>query len=464
MDDGMRDWRAYLADHQMEFLEQLKEFLRIPSISADPARLPDVDRAAAWVAARVSAAGLEHVEVLRAGRYPMVYADWLHAPGRPTVLIYGHFDVQPVDPVDAWTHPPFEPTIVDDRIYARGASDDKGNMLVPILVLEAFLRTRGALPVNVKLLFEGQEEILSPDLPAFVAAARERLSCDMVVSADGWQWSETEADLRVGLRGLCALEVTVRGPATELHSGSHGGAVANPAQALVRLLASLHGDTGRVAVPGFYDEVLPLDETARSQIAAVPFDEAAYRARVGVSALAGEPGFSPRERIGVRPTLEINGITSGYAGSGVKTIIPAQASAKITCRLVPDQAPAVIAERVRAHLAAQALPGVEVEVQVLPNAARPYLIPMDHPANQAAAEVLTELYGRAPYYTRSGGSIAILDLFRQELDAFTVIYGFGLPDENFHAPDEFLRLSGFRLGQEGYGRLLERIAEISGSL
>ncbi|CAH1687876.1 Acetylornithine deacetylase/succinyl-diaminopimelate desuccinylase-like protein [Hyphomicrobiales bacterium] len=459
----MTDWRHYLDERQAAFVEELKNFLRIPSISADPAHLPDVDRAAEWVAARLRAAGLDHVDVLRAGRYPMVYGDWLDAPGQPTVLIYGHFDVQPVDPVEAWIDPPFSPVIRDGRIYARGASDDKGNMLAPILGLEALLNTRGRLPVNVKVLFEGQEEILSPDLPEFVARHRTRLACDMAISADGWQWSETEADLRVGLRGICALEVVARGPATDLHAGLYGGAVANPVQGLAALLASIRDASGRITIPGFYDDVRTISEEERRQLAAIPFDEASYRGAIGVDALAGEEGFTTRERIGMRPTFEINGISGGYTGLGVKTIIPASARAVITCRLVPDQTPDTVALAVKQHLESQQPAGLDIAVTILPNAARPYLIPTDHPANRAARDVLIEIYGREPYYTRSGGSIPILDLFRQELGAYTVIFGFGLPDENFHAPNEFLRLHNFRRGQEAYVRILDRIAQFSGA-
>lgn len=460
MTAGAGDWEGYLEDRQAAFLEELKAFLRIPSISADPARLPDVERAAQWVVDRLAKAGLEHGQVLRAGAFPMVYADWLHAPGAPNILIYGHFDVQPVDPVEAWTHPPFEPTVVDGRIYARGASDDKGNMLAPIVAVEALLKTSKSLPVNVKFLFEGQEEILSPDLPAFVAAHREQLACDLVVSADGWQWSESEADLRLGLRGLCALEVEVAGPATDLHSGLYGGAVANPLQTLTKLLSSLHDDRGRVAVPGFYDEVRELAPDERRWLAAIPFDEAAFCLRAGIKEPFGEPGFTVRERIGARPTLEINGVSGGYAGPGVKTVIPARAGAKITCRLVPDQVPEEVAAKVCKFLENNVFPGVDVSVRVLPNGGRPYAVPADHPAVRAARDVLVGLYGREPYYTRSGGSIPILDLFRRELGAFTVIFGFGLPDENFHAPDEFLRLDGFRRGQRAYALLLDQIAQI----
>ena len=451
-------WTRYLEQRQPVFIEQLMAFLRIPSVSADPALLPEVWRCARWLTQRLTEAGLESVEILSAGDYPMVYGEWLHAPGAPTVLIYGHFDVQPAGDVSLWRRPPFEPWIEQGRLYARGASDDKGNMLAPLLAIEALLRATGALPVNIKLLLEGQEEILSPDLPAFVHRHKTKLACDLALSADGWQWSETQADLRTGLRGLCALEVEVRGPRQDLHAGSHGGAVANPIHALASLIAGLHDADGRVAVPGFYQQVRPLSEAERAALAAIPFEEAAYLNRTGSPALAGESGYSTLERIGARPTLEVNGIASGYSGPAVKTIIPARASAKITCRLVPDQQPEQIARCVAETLRQRAPRGVTLTVTVLPNAARPYRLPQDHPGNLAAARVLRRLYGREPFYTKSGGSIAILALFEQELGVGTVIFGFGLPDENFHAPDEFFRLAQFARAQLAWGQLLQELA------
>ncbi|MGD9944795.1 MAG: dipeptidase [Burkholderiaceae bacterium] len=458
VDAGADACDAYLDSHQSRFIAEMVELLSIPSVSALPQHGADVDRAAQWLEQRLLRAGLQNAATLRAGEFPVVYADWLHAPGAPTVLVYGHFDVQPAPPSQAWTSPPFEPAIRDGRVYARGATDDKGNLLVPILAIEAMLAERGSLPVNIKFLLEGEEEILSPDMPAFVRAHRERFACDLVVSADGWQWSESEGDLRVGLRGVCALEVTAYGPRQDLHSGSHGGAVANPLHGLVAALAKLHDDAGRILVPGFYEDVRELDAEERQALAAVPFDEGAYRARLGVTELVGEPGYSTRERIGARPTIEINGIVGGHDGPGVRTVVPAHATAKLTCRLVPDQQPTIVAECVRRFLLAQCPPGLRFEVSVLPNSAEPYGMPADHPGNRAARNVLIGLHGREPYYTRSGGSIPILALFKRELRAYTVIFGFGLPDEGMHGPDEFLRLSSFRLGQGAYVALLDQLA------
>ncbi|HWB99556.1 MAG TPA: M20/M25/M40 family metallo-hydrolase, partial [Bryobacteraceae bacterium] len=317
----------------------------------------------------------------------------------------------------------------------------------------------GHLPLNLKFLFEGEEEILSPDMPAFIQANRARLACDLVVSADGWQWSETESDLRVGLRGVCSLEIDVTGPLRDLHAGSHGGAVANPIHALTAMLASLRDAEGRIQVPGFLDRVRPLTAAERASLASIPFDEEAYRTGLGVPALAGEPGFSPRERIGTRPTIEVNGIWGGYAGPGVKTIVPASAHAKLTCRLVADQRPDESAAAVVRHLERAAPLGVRATVRILPNAGWPYEASADHPGYRAARDVLVGLYGREPYYTRSGGSIPIVSLFHQELGVPTVIFGFGLPDENFHAPDEFFRLASFRRGQTAYVRLLLRLGD-----
>ncbi|AHF76625.1 Peptidase dimerization domain-containing protein [Sodalis praecaptivus] len=452
------NWPDYLQQHQPAFIAQLTALLRIPSVSADPALRPEVWRCARWLAQRLTDAGLEAVSVDPAGDFPMLYGEWLHAAGAPTILIYGHFDVQPPGEAQLWRHPPFEPWIEQGRLYGRGASDDKGNLLAPVLAIEAMLRTLGRLPVNVKVLLEGQEEILSPDLPAFIHRHQARLACDLAVSADGWQWSETEADLRTGLRGLCALEVTVTGPRQELHAGSHGGAVANPIQALATLIAGLHDAEGRVRVPGFYRDVRPLTAAERAALRAIPFSAADYLARTGAPALVGEAGFSALERIGARPTLEVNGITGGYRGPGVMTIIPAHASAKITCRLVPDQQPDAIAQAVADALRQRAPAGVRVTVTVLPNAARPYRMALDHPGNVAAARVLRRLYGREPYYTKSGGSIAILALLEQTLGVATVIFGFGLPDENFHAPNEFFRLAQFARAQLAWGQLLEELA------
>jgi len=453
----MSAWETYLDTHQSRFLDELVEFLRIPSISAIPAHAPDVQRAAEWVAARAARAGLEHAQVLPTGGHPVVYADWLHAPGRPTVLIYGHFDVQPVDPVELWTHPPFEPHVSAGRVYARGASDDKGNMLAPLLAIEALLRTSGALPVNVKVFFEGQEEIGSPQIGPFLAAHRDLLACDIILNADGGQHSETEPALLVGLRGLCALQIDVTGPKMDLHSGLYGGVVMNPIHALVMILNSMRGADGVITVEGFYDAVRPLSAEERQRIAAVPYDVEALKAELAIPATFGEAGYTPLEASWVRPTLEVNGIWGGFQGEGVKTVLPSQAHAKITCRLVPDQDPATILRLVQAHVERHTPPGVTVGVTLFETLAHPYLAPEDDPGNRAARALLTELYGREPYLVRSGGSIPVCTLFREHLGVYATSFGFGLSDERQHAPDEFFRLASFRMGQRAYALMLERL-------
>jgi acetylornithine deacetylase/succinyl-diaminopimelate desuccinylase-like protein len=455
----MAGWHQYLDDHQARFVDELFDYLRIPSVSSLSQHLGDVQRAAEWVADRFEAAGIENVDIMPTGGHPVVYGDWLHAPGPPTVLIYGHFDVQPADPFDLWTTPPFEPEIRNGRIYARGASDDKGNSLVPVLAAEALLKTTGRLPVNVKFLFEGQEEIGSPQLPAFMEGHREMLACDLVISADGGQHGEEQPGLYIAFKGVCAVQVDVTGPDRDLHSGVCGGAVQNPIHALARILESMHGDDGSVTVDGFYDAVVPLTETDRRQIAEVPHDDEAYKRWVGVNELFGETGYTTIERAWARPTLEVNGIWGGFQGEGIKTVLPSEAHAKITCRLVPDQDPGLIVEAITRHVAEHTPPGVRAAVTGLEGSSTPYLMPTDHPGNKVAAEVLTELYGTAPYLVRSGGSLPICSLFRDILGVYSLNFAFGLEDEDIHSPNEFFRLASFEKGQRAYVMLLEKLAE-----
>jgi acetylornithine deacetylase/succinyl-diaminopimelate desuccinylase-like protein len=460
----METWQTYLDHHRYRFQEDLLDFLRIPSISSLPEHAGDVQRAGEWVASRLRAAGIEGVRILPTGGHPIVYGEWLHAPGKPTVLIYGHFDTQPVDPFAQWANPPFEPVIRDGRVFARGASDDKGNMLIPILAVEALLESDAALPVNLKFFLEGQEEIGSPQIPAFLAANRELFACDLVVSADGGQWSEDRPGLMVGFKGLAGLQIDVHGPQSDLHSGVYGGIVPNPIHALVGLLDSMRSPAGTILVEGFYDAVIPLSDTDRALIAAVPFDEAEYKARLGIDGLVGEPGYTARERNWARPTLEINGIWGGFQGEGVKTVIPGEAHAKITCRLVANQEPEQIVELIAEHAKRHTPQGVRVNIRPLPGTARPYLMPSDHPAQRAAHKVLAQLYNVDPFYVRSGGTLPVCDLFLRTLGAFTVSYGFALDDEQFHAPDEFFRLSSFERGQRAYCELLEELGRIEESL
>lgn len=450
-------WETYLEEQQSRYQEELLQFLSIPSISALPAHAGAVQQAAHWVTDRLTAAGLEHVQVLPTGGHPVVYGEWLHAPGKPTVMIYGHFDTQPADPLDLWTSPPFEPEVRNNRVYARGASDDKGNMLIPILAVEALLQAEGALPVNVKFFLEGQEEIGSPQLSTLIASQRNLLACDLVLSADGGQFSEEQPALMIAFKGLAGMQIDVRGARTDLHSGLYGGAVANPIHALVFLLDSMRSPEGKILVEGFYDAVVPLSAEDRSAIAAIPFDEKTYKEAIGVDALVAEPGYTPQEQVAGRPTLEINGIWGGFQGEGIKTVLPNEAHAKITCRLVANQDPATIIDLITRHVERYTPPGVRVTVSPLPGVAKPYLIPVDHWGNQAAEAVHTEMYGKAPYVMRIGGSIPVCELFLDLLGAYTVNFAFALLDEQQHAPDEFFRLSSFRRGQEAYGRLLYRL-------
>ncbi|BDG60734.1 dipeptidase [Caldinitratiruptor microaerophilus] len=439
----MSRYETYLREHRDRHLAELKDFLRIPSVSALSAHRPDVERAARWVADAMQAAGLEHVEVLPTGGHPVVYADWLHAPGRPTALVYGHYDVQPVDPEHLWVTPPFEPDVRDGKLYARGASDDKGQVFLHIKAVETLLRVDGALPLNLRFLVEGEEEIGSRHLPAFVEAHRDRLRADVAVISDTTFFARGVPAITTGLRGLAALEITVRGARGDLHSGLYGGAVQNPLHALVELLAGLRGPDGRIRVEGFYDRVRPVPEEERRQWAALPHDDARLVAELGVPALFGEAGYTTLERLWARPTLELNGVWGGFTGEGTKTVLPAEAHAKITCRLVPDQEPEEILDRLEAHLRTHLPPGVTLEVRREPGGARAVLTPHDHPAVQAARQALREAYGVEPVLVRMGGSIPVAETFATVLGLPVVLLGFGLPEENFHAPNEHFHLENF---------------------
>jgi len=455
----MVPWETYLIEHKDRFVGELLELLRIPSISSLPDHKPHVRSAAEWIAARMNQAGIESVRIMPTGGHPVVYGDWLHAPGKPTVLIYGHFDVQPVDPLELWENHPFEPAIKDGRIYARGANDDKGNLFIPITVAEAMLTTQAGLPVNLKFLFEGQEEIGSPQLPDFISANKALLACDLVLSADGGQWAEDQPALVLGTRGLAAFFIDVQGPDHDLHSGTYGGTVANPIHALAGILASMHDRDGSVAIPGFYDDVRPLRDEEQAQIARVPFDRHEYLKESGSPDVFGEPGYTCYERAWARPTLEINGIYGGFQGLGLKTVLPSTAHAKVTCRLVADQDPSRIADRVVRHVNSVAPAGVTVTATKAEGGAMPYLVPADHQGMRIAATVLRDLYDMEPYQIRSGGTIPVNSLFLQHLNTYTIVFAFGLRDERVHSPNEFFRLSSFERGQKAYGMLFDRLAE-----
>jgi acetylornithine deacetylase/succinyl-diaminopimelate desuccinylase-like protein len=392
----------------------------------------------------------------------VVYAEWLGAVGAPTILVYGHYDVQPVDPLDKWRSDPFVPTVRDGRLYARGVSDDKGPVIIPVAVAEAFFKTAGVLPLNVKCLFEGEEEIGSPSLPGFMAENAYRLAADAVISADGAMWRVDEPSLTVASRGLAGLEFTLTGAAKDLHSGRHGGAVANPLHAMARLIASLHDDDGRVAVAGFYDDVRELSDAERAEIAALPFDEAAYLRQVGAPEAFGEPGYSTLERLWTRPTLEVNGMWGGYEGPGSKTVTPSEAHAKISCRLVPDQDPARILVAVVAHLDSHVPAGVRLEICPGDHSGRPYRIPANHPALAVAAEALRDVYGVSPLFVRMGGTVPVCEAFKQTLGVDTVFFSWSVADEDFHAPNEFFRINRIGEGSATWARLWERLGQVQG--
>jgi acetylornithine deacetylase/succinyl-diaminopimelate desuccinylase-like protein len=454
----MAAWQQYLADNRERFQDELMDFLRIPSISSLPEKAAEVQRAAQWVAQRLAAAGAGSIQILPTDGHPVVIGRVGQAVDRPTVMVYGHFDVQPVDPLALWSRPPFDPVVVGDCVYARGASDDKGNMLAPILAVEALLKTRGELPVNVLFFFEGQEEIGSPQLPDLLRGRKDQLACDVAFSADGGQWDIDQPSIVIGRRGLAAMQIDVRGPSGDLHSGTYGGTVRNPIQALCALIATLHEPDGRVAVAGFYDAVKPLTGEEKRQLLAVPHDDRAYLAAAGAEALVGEPGFSTNERAWIRPTLELNGIWGGFRGEGLKTVLPSLAHAKISCRLVPDQAPEPIIDLLTAHIRRQTLPGVTVTVTPFAGTADPYTVSRDHPGNRAAATVLEAVYGKKPFAVRMGGTIPVCSLFHSILGVHMVNFAFSLKDEQFHAPDEFFRLSSFQRAQDAWGRLLDEAA------
>ena len=461
--NGQKAWSDCLAENQNRYVDELVELLRIPSVSTSEDHIGDVLHTADWVANRLKAAEIENVSILPTGQHACVYGDWLHAPGKPTVLLYGHFDVQPADPIELWDSPPFEPVIKGDRIYARGASDMKGNLLLSLIGVEALLSSTGALPVNVKFLYEGQEEIGSRDLAPFVAAHRELLACDLILCADGLQWAQFQPMICLGVKGACGLQIDLETANMDLHSGLFGGAVPNAIHALSELVASLHDKEGRILVDGFYDDVVPISDLERQLTSRVPFDEATYLSQIGVDSLIGEPGFTTYERLGNRPTLELNGFWGGYQGQGLKTIIPAEAHAKISCRLVANQDPTKIVNLVEAHLHKHCPTGARLKVTKEAIRAHSYYVPADYAGAQVVADVLTESYGCEPYFIRMGGSLPIMDMFLQELNAYTVMIGFGLPDQKAHSPNEFFLLSDYARGQAVFSTLLERLGAMEAS-
>jgi len=449
----------HLASRHERILAELIEFAAIPSVSTDPAHESDMRAAASWVAQALEAAGPFTVRTIPTGGNPVVYGEWLGAPGRMTVLVYGHYDVQPADPLEKWTSPPFTPTIRDGRLYARGVSDDKGPMLVPIKVAEAFFAVLGALPINVKCMFEGEEEIGSAHLDAFIRDNTALLAADVVLSADGAMWRIDEPSLTVSSRGLIGLELTLTAAGKDLHSGRHGGGVANPLHAMASLISSLHEPNGRVAVAGFYDRVRELAPAERAAIAALPFDETKYLAQVGAPAAFGEPGYTTLERQWTRPTLEVNGMWGGYTGPGQKTVIPSEGHAKITCRLVPDQDPAEIIELVARHLESHVPPGTRLSIAADDHGTRAAHIEAGHFALEAADAALHAVYGVHPLIVRMGGTVPISELFQRHMGLDTVFFSFSTADEDYHAPNEFFRVHRLHEGLEAWARYWDILAQ-----
>ncbi len=440
------------------FLSELLDLLRIPSVSADPKYKADVARCAEAVGQRMREAGLDNVEVCPTAGHPIVYGEKLVDPAKPTVLVYGHYDVQPPDPLELWDSPPFDPVVKDGLIYARGSADDKGQFYMHVKAVEAMVRT-GNLPCNVKMMIEGEEEVGSTNLGAFVRANRQRLAADVVLISDTAMIANDVPSINTGLRGLSYLEVEVTGPDRDLHSGVYGGAVANPVNVLCSLIASLHDADGRIAIPGFYAAVRELSTTERAALAEAPFDEAAYMKDLGVKALAGEKGYTAPERASIRPTLDVNGIWGGYIGEGAKTVLPSKASAKISMRLVPDQKSDAITQLFVDHFKKIAPP--YVSVKVMPHhGGEAAVTPTDSAAYRAASKAMEETFGRKPIPTRGGGSIPIVALFEEVLGLKTILFGFGLDSDNIHSPNEHYGVFNYMAGIRTIPKFFRHYAEL----
>ena len=452
----MSDVQGYIGRELGRFTDELLEFIRIPSVSAKSEHNSDTRRAAEWLGDRMEDAGLE-AEVLETAGHPVVLGEWRGAgPDAPTVLVYGHYDVQPAEPLDLWDSPPFEPEFRDGRLYARGSADDKGQLYLHIKATEAHLKEGEALPVNLIVLAEGEEEIGSPNLVPFVEAQSERLACDAVVISDSAMFAPGQPSLLFSLRGLAYFGVRVVGPSSDLHSGVYGGPVVNPAMALGRMLATLHDDQGRIRIDGFYDDVLDWDQETRDAIRDLPFDEDDFAESLGALPAGGEPGYSIPERLWIRPTCEVNGLLSGYTGEGAKTVLPAEAMAKVSFRLVSDQTPQRVAELFRAHLASVTPPGVTVTVEEL-HGGMPWRAQLDGRLKEAATSALLKAFGSAPVLAGEGGSIPIVGEFERILDVPVLLMGFSLPGANLHAPNEWFPEENIELGIRALAYLYEEL-------
>ena len=452
----------FARQNQSRFLEELKALLRIPSVSTDPAHAGDVRHAAEVLAAELARIGMENVRVIETSTptrngHPLVYADWLHAPGKPTALLYGHYDVQPPDPLDEWLSPPFEPTERNGNLYARGAVDDKGQMYMHVKALESLLAANGKLPLNVRVILEGEEEVGGEGIAAFAASKPPELQADFALVSDTEMFAPGLPTLCVGLRGMIYTEIEVRGAKTDLHSGMYGGAAPNPFIALAQIIARLKDESGRILIPGIYDKVVPPSPEELAAWASLPFDEEHYRqTEVGSRELVGEAGYSVLERTWSRPTLEVHGMPGGFIGAGAKTVIPAKATAKVSLRLVPAMTPTETFALYSNFVRQMAIPGVEIDVRLI-HSGDPCLIPVDNPYVRAATAALHEVWGKDTVFIRSGGSIPIVGDFARHLGLPSVMMGFGLPDDNLHAPNEKFLIANFYMGIESIVRFLELV-------
>lgn len=455
----MQNRNEYVEKNKQRFLEELFELLRFPSVSADPKYQGEVQKTAAFVAQKLKDAGVESVEICPTAGHPIVYGEKIVDPKLPTILVYGHYDVQPPDPLELWHTPPFEPVIRDGKIFARGACDDKGQFYMHVKAFEVMMQT-GGLPCNVKFMIEGEEEIGSDNLGQFVKENKERLKADVILISDTSMISLENPSIETGLRGLSYVEVFVEGPNRDLHSGVYGGAVANPATVLAKLIASLHDENNRITIPGFYDDVVELTPEEREALNKAPFDIEEYKEDLGVEELWGEKGYTTLERTGVRPTLEVNGIWGGYIGEGAKTVLPAKASAKISMRLVPNQNSERITKLFADHFASLAPKSVKVTVRPH-HGGEPAVTPTDSLAYQAAEKAILESFGKLPIPTRGGGSIPIVSLFEKELGLKTVLLGFGLDSDNLHSPNEKFDVANYFKGIETIPLFHKYFAELN---
>ncbi len=455
----MQEIKQYVEDNKQRFLDELFALLRFPSVSADPKYKNDVLATAEFVAESLRTAGADQVEVCPTAGYPIVYGEKIIDPALPTVLVYGHYDVQPPDPLELWHTPPFEPTVRDGKIFARGACDDKGQFYMHVKAFELMMKT-GSLPCNIKFMIEGEEEVGSNNLGIFVKQNKERIKADVVLISDTALLSLEHPSLETGLRGLSYLEVEVTGPNRDLHSGVYGGAVANPATILCKMIASLHDENNHITIPGFYEKVLELSEADRKALNSAPYDEEEYKKDLGVEELWGEKGYSTFERTGTRPTLEVNGIWGGYIGEGAKTVLPSKANAKISMRLVPNQVSDEITELFTKHF--ESIAPKTVKVTVTPHhGGEPVVTPTDGIAYRAAHKAMTEAFGKEPIPTRGGGSIPIVALFEKELGIKTVLMGFGLDSDNLHSPNEKFDIANYYKGIETIPLFHKYFAELS---